>query len=132
VRHHIEKKAGFVLSAAFWIVALLHGYWALGGMWGLQESVGKGNPIPPAWSIWLVSAIAVGIALGVLGQIGVWGRSIPEIVFRIGAWLVFICLVAVTILNASAGRYWEVYLIAPICGVLSILAFVVARARRTI
>ena len=128
----IQKISGFILAGAFCLIALLHGYWALGGRWGLQESIGEGNPVPPVWSIWLVSAAAAVAALGILGQIGIWGSGIPEIVFRVGSWLLFACLVAVTILNASTGRFWEVYLIAPICGVLAILAFFVALCRRAI
>lgn len=125
----LQKWSAVVLSAAFWLIALLHAYWALGGTWALQESIGEGNPLPPTWSIWLVAGLAAIVAMGVLGQVELWGRAIPAWIFRAGSWLLFLALVGVTILNASTGRPWEMYLIAPICAVLTILAFFVARAR---
>lgn len=127
-----QKTAGLILSGTFWLVTLLHIYWALGGTWAFQESIGEGNPKPPAWAIWLVSGGSVIAAIGVLGQIGMWGRWIPSVVFRVGVWILFGALVGVVVLNASTGNFWEVYVIAPLCAILAVLAFLVAKAKRDV
>ena len=122
--------ASKVLAGTFILVALLHAFWALGGTWALEESLGEGNPIPPTWLIWMVALLAVVAALGVLARVGLWGKSIPRLIPLVGAWALFVCLIGVTVLNASTGRPWEMYLIAPICAVLAVLALIVARFKR--
>jgi hypothetical protein len=122
------KIAGLILASLLAAVTLLHIYWGFGGTWALRASIGEGNPLPPNWAIWVV-ALALAIAsMGVLGQIGLWGDWIPTMLFRVGVWLLFACLMFATFLNASTGRPWEMFLIAPFCAILSVLAFVVARA----
>ena len=124
-----QKVAGLILSVALFAASLLHVYWALGGTWALEESIGEGNPLPPGWSIWLVAGGLVMAALGILGQIELWGRFVSRRLLRAGTWILFVSLVAVTILNAFTGRFWEMVIIAPFCAVLALLTLVVARVR---
>jgi hypothetical protein len=124
------RLAGMILAACFGAITLLHAYWGVGGTWGLQVSIGEGNQIPSKLVIWGVTIGLAVAAVGVLGYIGFWGEWVPGIVFRAGVWALFICLLAVTFLNASTGRPWEMFLIAPLCALLSVLAFITAKFPR--
>jgi hypothetical protein len=128
----VTLRTGFLLAGFLAAVAALHAYWALGGRWGLQTAVGEGNPLPPAPVIWVVVFGLIAALLVVLGQIGLWGRAVPEWVFRWGTWALCIVLVAVAVLNFAAGSTWEMLVFAPFTAVLALLAAVVASARRAV
>ncbi len=128
----MTAKAGFLLAGFLAAVAALHAYWALGGTWGLQTAVGEGNPVPPAPVIWVVVLGLLAALLVVLGRIGLWGRGVPEWVFRWGTWALCLVLIVVAVSNLAVGSTWEMLVFAPFSALLAVLAAVIAGARRAV
>lgn len=129
--HSAPRISAFLLASALVATAILHTYWVLGGKWGLAAALGgPAASIPSAPLVWAVIVLLVVGAAGVLARVGVWGEVLPRFVCEIGAWLLFVLLLGATVLNASTGRFAEVAVIAPLCGLLAGLSFIVARSPR--
>ena len=83
--------AGVVASGILVAVALLHAYWAAGGLWGsavvLPEVEGGSRAFtPPPLATLSVAAALISAASILLGRLGLWGDFLPAYLFRWGAW----------------------------------------------
>lgn len=87
------KILSFLLSSIFFLLALLHFYWAMGGKWGFAKALptnekGKRmlNPSPMASAI-------VGVGLSLFGlfyllKASILSHNLPEWIFQYGAWII--------------------------------------------
>ncbi len=123
----------YTLSLALAILSVLHLYWAFGGTWGFAAALGREQI--EATGILRVAAGAVAIALavaaaGVLGRVGIWGRSLPWPLFSWGMWALVSALFLATLPNLTGRTWLERLLFAPIALVLGVLALTIARSTR--
>ncbi len=124
-----QRRLGIWLASVLALIAVLHGYWALGGTWGLAEALGgPDKPVPPAWSIWLVTALLVAAVLVVLGRVGIWGRPMPSRLFTMGCWGLALALFLAALINFQAHTTWERYGFGPFALALAIATALVARS----
>ncbi len=128
------RLAGWAAVAILAVVCALHVYWALGGDWGAATAYGSPD-LPPRAAVWVIVLLLAGAIAVVLGRIGVWGRSLPSRVFRVGTWALVAVFALVCLQNLAAGlseetygREWALFLIAPSLLVLSCLCAIVARS----
>ena len=93
--------AASVAAAAFLVVAGVHAYWALGGLWpgtdtdSLHRTVVGGAPgryAPGPTATWVVAAMLLGAALTVLGAAGLLPLPVPR------PWLRTLALVGAVVL----------------------------------
>lgn len=125
------RRPATVLAGVLALLAVLHGYWALGGRWGPSGALGGQTArIPPAWSIWLVAVLLIGAALNPLGRAGIWGRRWPGWIFTAGCWGLSAVLALVGVLNAAGQTKLERLGFAPFALILAGVAAEVARWSR--
>jgi len=137
------RTAAIVAGVLFGAIAALHGLWALGITWpfGDKEALSEtvfGSPastFPPPAATLAVTVLLGAAAMVVTGKGGVWGARMPRWVFTAGTWAV----TAVLFLRAAfygpaaigsdaINRTWELALYTPLCLVLGLLCWVVARS----
>jgi hypothetical protein len=126
----LARPVGLVLALALGTAAALHVYWALGGEWALNESLGvneaaKRPRYVRALTVPVILALSAALLL-TLARIELIGLPVPSWFLRTGSWMLAAVLTAVAVLNAAASTSWERFVIAPIVAMLAALAFVVA------
>ncbi len=126
----IARTAGILLASALAAAALLHLYWAIGGEWALNESLGVRDAAarPPhirALAVPVIFALSAA-ALLTLARVGLLAPPLPGWSVRACAWILAAVLASVTVLNATSGTFWERFVIAPVVAMLAALASVVA------
>ena len=128
------------LAALLTFLSLLHAYWALGGRWGIGNTIPSinGRPAfePSPWATWIVSgllALAVVIVAGKAGWIprnprvfglnlwalGVWGLALVFLLRAIGDCRLFGAFKTVT---GTRFADWDTRLYTPLCLALALLA----------
>lgn len=138
--------AGYAAAGTLAGIGALHGYWATGGRWPGTESrtlaetvVGPaGTKMPTTPMIVGVAVLLEVAALVLLGRLGIWGRRLPQWIFRWGT----IGLAAVLVLRGSVGMVTsladgrsspytqlDVALYSPLCLGLGAACAAVARGR---
>ena len=122
-----------ILSA----LMLLHAYWALGGRWGIANTIptvgGRRSFDPSPLATWAVSALLGVAVILVMGRVGWIGIAPLSMLFNAGVWglsLVFL-LRAVGNLrtfgffkNITGTRFaqWDTWVYSPLCLLLAVLA----------
>jgi hypothetical protein len=142
----VSAWAAAVAASAFVVLAALHGYWALGGLWPGRDSaslartvVGSppGSAAPGPGPCWLVAVLLLGAAATVLGAAGLLPLPVPAAAVRWAALLGAAVLLVRGlegfadrwIRPASAGSPFarlNVLLYSPLCLLLSLLTFLAA------
>lgn len=123
--------ASHCLSLTLLLLGVLHLYWAWGGSWGLAAALGR-DQVDAGVGLRLaagcVAFALVAAAAVVLGRVGVWGRSLPWLLFSWGTWALVAALLLGAMLNFTAATWLERLLFAPLALALAGLALGVARA----
>ena len=127
----VAKRAAAVVAASLAVVVAFQIYWALGGVWGLTQALGRtvdessaGLQLASA----AVSLVLVAAILIVLGRVGLWRSRLPFALFRSGAWALTAVLLLVALNNAAAGTAWERFVFAPFTLALAVLCAFVSLA----
>jgi len=141
----VVYRLGIVLAGLLALLAAIHVYWALGGGWGSAVAVptiGGKHQIDPGPVATVLVAIALLIAmLIILGQTGVLGRALPNWIFYWGALGISLVFLLRTVgdfrlfgffkqIQGTAFALWDTWLYSPLCLLISIAAFLVARRGR--
>lgn len=133
----MRKISGSILGSIFAVLGLLRAYWALGGRRGLQYvlptqgNIRLLNPSPAmAWVVTLAffSALAT-----TLGRMNVWGRQLPQGLFRWGLRTISLVFLLRAIGDFRMVGYWKTItetpfarwdtrLFSPLCIVIAALA----------
>ncbi|MGH9765574.1 MAG: DUF3995 domain-containing protein [Blastocatellia bacterium] len=136
---------GIALAAVFAMLAALHVYWALGGRWGsgfAVPTIGGTRQIDPGPLATLLVAIALLAAmLTILGQTGLLGEAIPNWIFYWGTLGISVVFLLRSVgdfklfgffkqIQGTAFARWDTWLYSPLCLLISITAFLVARRSR--
>jgi len=130
----IARPVGFALALALAAAATLHVYWALGGEWALNESLGVDQAADRpryvrALTVPVILALSAAVLL-TLARIEVIGLPVPSWALRAGSWMLAAVLISVALLNAVATTSWERFVIAPLVGLVAALAVLVAAGTR--
>ena len=127
----VARRAAVLLAASLALVTAFQIYWALGGLWGLSQALGRtveesspGLQLASA----AVSLVLVAAVLVVLVRAGLWRTRLPFSLFRWGAWALTAVLVLVALTNATAGTTWERFVFAPFALALAALCTIVSLA----
>lgn len=138
-------RLGLALAAVFALLATLHVYWAFGGRWGsgvAVPTIGGTRQIDPGPLATLLVAIALLAGMfTILGQTGLLGKAIPNWFFywgTLGISLVFLIRSVGDFrlvgffkqIQGTAFARWDTWLYSPLCLLISITAFLVARGNR--
>jgi hypothetical protein len=103
-----------------------HGYWALGGTWGLHQPTSTGIRVVAV----VVIVLLVAAVLVVLARVGLWRQAfVSDRVIRFFAW----ALAGVFLVETLAAFTWsrgdsEWWLYGPVSFVIALLAAIVASA----
>lgn len=143
----MSALAGPLAAAVLAALAVLHGYWARGGVWPgrdpeelAQTVVGcaPGTPPPGPVACWLVAVLLLGGAAVVIGAAGILPLPLPGSWLRMaahaGAGLLalrglvgFAEARARPVIRGSPYARWNVILYSPLCLALALLIGVAAR-----
>ena len=129
----IVTCSAYTLSLALVILSVLHFYWVVGGTWGLAAALAREQVEPTGILRLGAGAVAIALAVaavGVLGRIGAWGRSLPWPLFLWGTWVLVTALFLAALLNFTARTWLERLAFAPLALALGVLALIVARSAR--
>ena len=129
----IVTCSAYTLSLALVILSVLHFYWVVGGTWGLAAALGQEQVEPTGILRLGAGAVAIALAVaavGVLGRIGAWGRSLPWPLFLWGTWVLVTALFLAALVNFTARTWLERLAFAPLALALGMLALIVARSAR--
>ena len=129
----IVTWSAYTISLALVILSILHFYWVVGGTWGLAAALGREQVEPTGILRLGAGAVAIALAVaavGVLGRIGAWGRSLPWPLFLWGTWLLVTALFLAALINFTARTWLERLAFAPLALALGVLALIVARSAR--
>jgi uncharacterized protein DUF3995 len=141
------RGLGFLVAAIFLSLALLHVYWAAGGVWGRGIAVPTVAPTGGGGGARLFNptrtgtlAVAAGLllaALVVLGRLGIQTAPVPGWVFALGSWFIALAFLARAI---GEFRYvglfkrvwgtdfanWDTWLFTPLCLFIAVAAGVIS------
>jgi len=129
----LVARVAYALSVTLTILSVLHLYWAVGGTWGLAAALGR-QEIDASTGLRIAAgAVAVALliaAVGLLGRVGLWGDSLPWVLFSWGTWALVAALFLAASLNLTAHTWTERLVFAPIALALGGLALMIARSPR--
>lgn len=131
------RGLGFLTAGVFVTLALLHVYWAAGGVWGRAVAIPTRVPNAAAANgarLFNPSragtvAVAAGLllaALVVLGRMGFGGAPVPRWVFVWGCWLLALAFLARAVgefryvglfkrVRGTDFANWDTWLFTPLC-----------------
>lgn len=138
------KTLGILLAAIFAAIALLHFYWAAGGVTSGAAAIptvgGKQAFTPSAFAtvmVVLAFVAAVLVVLGRIGFLGFWGDFVPQWIFRTGLYVISVLFLLRAIgefrlvgffkqaSNSTFAR-WDTWFYSPLCLVIAVIAFILA------
>jgi hypothetical protein len=131
-----RRVCGIVFAALMWVVAALHVYYALGGLWGISVAgggaLGAGDTLSTG-----MRAAAAGLALALVAasvlalmRVGVIRGFLPSRLTAVGCWVVAAVMLAVAVGNFTDGERWGLLGRGPFSLLLCILMLVVALPSR--
>lgn len=135
------KLLGAVLTLIFALIALLHFYWALGGIssgvYVIPTIEGKQAFTPSALGTALVALAFVAAVLVVAGQFGYLGAFVPSWVFRTGLFVISILFLLRAIgefrlvgffksVTGTPFASMDTWVFSPLCLLIAVSAFIIA------
>ncbi|MDN4166004.1 DUF3995 domain-containing protein [Cytophagales bacterium LB-30] len=131
-----------LLSGVFFLLALLHFYWALGGRWAFDNTLPTNEAGKKMLSPGTLSCLVVALGLSAFGLLYVWKAGVvawglPEVFLSFGLW---ICPVIFGMRALGDFRYVgffksvsstpfakrDTYLYSPLCLFIAITGFLLA------
>jgi hypothetical protein len=135
------KTLGILLVVIFAAIALLHFYWAVGGVspgvTAIPSVEGKQAFMPSAFATVMVALAFVMAILVVLGQIGFLGGFVPHWIFRIGTFGISAVFLLRAIgefklvgffktVTGTPFASMDTWIFSPLCLAIAVMAFIVA------
>jgi len=136
----MKNILGILLSAIFAILGLFHIYWAAGGRFGGIAAIPSvdGKPLfsPSIFATLLVAAALFAAMLTILGNLGLFGETIPRWIFRSATFVIALLFLLRAIgdfkflgffkqINDTGFAYWDTVLFSPLCLFIAIAAFLI-------
>jgi hypothetical protein len=135
------KSLGILLAVIFAAIALLHFYWAAGGVTSGVAAIpsvgGKQAFTPSAFGTAMVALAFVAAVLVVLGHSGFLGGFVPQWIFRTGLYVISVLFLLRAIgefrlvgffkqVSDSTFAQWDTWFYSPLCLVIAVIAFILA------
>ncbi len=129
-----------LLAATFAILSLFHIYWAAGGHFGSVSAIPSigGKPVfqPSIFTTLLVAAALFAAMLTILGNLGLFGATIPRRFFRLATFTIAALFLLRAIgdfkllgffkkASESGFAFWDTFLFSPLCLFIAVAAFLV-------
>lgn len=133
---------GILLAVVFAALSLLHVYWAAGGHTGSAASIPTVNGQwvfnPTRGATLLVAGVLFTEMLIVLGQLGLFGQTLPAAVFHWGTWSIVAIFGLRAVgefrlvgffkrVNDTPFAWWDTRLYSPLCLAIALIAFLLTR-----
>lgn len=133
--------AGLASAVIFFLISIIHGYWNIGGKWGLKAAVpeenGKYIYYMTPMSIFGIMFVSFLAGLVMLGRVGVFDKLEPEFLYR---WLPWASVVVFSLramgdfryvgffkkVKFTTFSYWDGLLVTPLCAANAVASLIVA------